>query len=128
MASFSQPRILTFQADASITKGKAVKISSTDKKLVTVCSATTDESVGIVQSAPTASADLVEVAIQGGGALALLGGSVTHGQFLVATTDGSLIKASASADKIIARAMQDGSSGDLIGVEVVYAFAVAAES
>lgn len=128
MASFSAPRILTFVADASVTKGKAVKISSTDKKLVTVCSANTDKAVGIVQSAPLASADLVEVAVPGGGALALLGESVSRGNYLVAHTDGTLVMANTAGDHIIAMAMQDGVSGDLIGVEVIAGHAAVAES
>jgi len=128
MAASSKPRIYTFKVDVSVARGRAVKLNSADGQHVTVCAATTDNPVGIAQNDTSASGDFIEVALPGGGAKALLGGSVSKGNRLSSTTDGSLIKASGSGDEIIAEAMQDGVSGDIIAVEVVRASAVAAQS
>ncbi len=127
MAQSSQPRIVAFLADASITKGKAVKVASGYLNgHVRVGAANTDRCIGIIQNTPTASGDVAEVAIQGGGAKGLLGETVSAGEDLVSHSDGTLVKPNASADKIIARAVEGGVVGDLIAVEVYYADATAA--
>lgn len=126
MASSSTPRILTFIADSSIAKGKAVKIGS-DKDHVALGAANTDKCFGIAQCEATASGNSIEVAINGGGAKALLGESVTAGLDLVSHTDGTLVKPNAEGDQIIARAMADGSASDLVSVEVYYATAHASQ-
>jgi hypothetical protein len=126
MASTLEPVIQTLLADAAISKGMAVKFG-TDFKHVAKGAANTDRCIGIAQSAPTAAEDAVEVAFPGGGAKGLLGESVSAGNDLCAHTDGTLVKVNASGDAIIARAMQGGSSGDLIDVLVYYAPALAAQ-
>ncbi len=126
MASSFEPKIQTFLADGAIAKGKAVKIG-TDDKHVAVGAANTDGVIGIAQSASDAAEDLIEVAVGAGGAKGLLGESVVAGKLLVSHTDGTLVKANASGDHIIAKALQDGSSGDLISVMVCYGHAAAAE-
>jgi len=126
MASSSEPRVLTFLADAAIAKGKAVKIG-TDRKHVAVGAANTDRCVGILQNAVTAADDSCEVAIQGGGAKALLGETVSAGDDLCSHTDGSLVKVNAEGDQILCRALEGGAASDLIGVEVYYATAHAAQ-
>lgn len=50
---------------------------------------------------------------------AQLGGSVTTGQRLKATTAGKLIAVAADKDEYVAIANQDGADGDLIAVDVV---------
>lgn len=125
MASSLAPKIVAFLADAAITKGMAVKIGSNDQH-VAKSAANTDSSVGLAQVSVTTAEDTVEVAI-GGGAKGLLGESVVAGKLLVAHTDGTLVKANASGDKIIAMAMEGGASGDLIDVVVVPSMAAAAE-
>lgn len=126
MASSSTPRIYSFLADGSIAKGKAVAIGS-DKNHVVVGSANTQKCIGIIQAEVTAAEQSAEVAIQGGGAKALLGESVVAGNDLCAHTDGSLVKVNAEGDQILARAMEDGSANDLIAVEIYYATAHAAQ-
>lgn len=126
MASTSSQRILTFKADAAIAKGKAVKIG-TDNQHVAVGAANTDGVIGIVQNAPDAAEAFAEVAIQGGGAKGLLGESVAAGKLLVSHTDGSLVKANAIGDQLIAKALESGVAGDLIAVEVIYGHAAQAE-
>lgn len=121
------PNVLTFKADAAISQGMAVKFG-TDKEHVAKGSANTSDCIGIcLTTGVTTAEDLVEVAIPGGGGEALLGGSVSMGQELVSHTDGSLVVAQAAGDKVIAIAMEDGVSGDIISVQVVRFAAYAAE-
>lgn len=126
MASSLAPKIVGFLADAAISKGMAVKIGSDDKH-VAKGAANTDSCIGIAQVAVTTAEDTVEVALPGGGGKALLGESVVAGKLLVAHTDGTLVKANASGDKIIAMALEGGASGDLIDVVVAASMAAAAE-
>lgn len=126
MASHSEPRIYLFKHTAAIAKGKAVKISNAAGDTVVVGAANTDRCIGIIQNAASSSLEGAEVALPGGGGKALLGESVSAGDYLVSHTDGSLYKANAEGDHIIAIAMQDGVAGDLIAVEVVIATAHAA--
>lgn len=119
MASFTAPRIYTYKATAAVAKGKAVKIGAS-RDTVAVASATTDRCIGLVQNGDvTAAGDNVEVAIQGGGGLGLLAGTVAAGNDLTANASGALIKVATTGDEIIARAMEAGVSGDLISVEVL---------
>jgi hypothetical protein len=124
MASTSTPRILIFKADGSITSGKAVKAGHADG-FVAIGAATTDKCIGIAQNTASASGKFIEVAINGGGAKALLGGSVASGHDVVCTTDGTLIVPGASADEIIGRAVEGGVSGDIVDIEVYYGKALA---
>ncbi len=126
MASSSAPRILAFLSDSSIAKGKAVKIG-TDKNHVALGAANTNRCFGIAQVEVTGSGSVCEVALPGGGAKGLLGESVSAGDDLVSHTDGTLVKPNAEGDQIIARAMQDGSTSDLIAVEVYLATAHASQ-
>lgn len=126
MASRSEAKFITLKADAAIARGKAVKFGS-DYKHVAVGAANTDRCYGILNTATTEAEDDAIVCIPGGGALGLLGEAVSAGDDLVSHTDGTLVKPNAEGDQIIARASQGGSAGDLIGVEVYYATAHAAQ-
>jgi len=126
MASSSTPRILAILAGAAIAKGKAVKKGSDDTHVI-AGTANTSRCVGVCQNAPAAAEDVAEIAMPGGGAKGLLGESVAMGDFLVSHTDGTLVKANASGDHIIAMAMKDGVANDLIDIEVVAGQAAAAE-
>lgn len=126
MASSLEPTVLTYAADAAITKGWAVKIG-TDKNHVAKAAATTNKTIGIAQSSPTSAEDAVEVCVMGG-CKGLLSGTVSAGMLLTATTDGSLVKIATAGDRIIARAMQDGVSGDLIDVIIAVGQAYQTES
>lgn len=125
MASHAISQIVDLLAAAAIAKGKAVKIGADDNHVV-VGAANTDKVLGILQTATTAAEDVAEIAV-GGGAKALLGESVVAGNLLVSHTDGSLVKANALGDFIIAKAMEAGASGDLIDVMVIHGHAAAAE-
>lgn len=127
MASIHTPQIVSFVAEASIAKGKAVKAGAVGQNYVSLGSANTARCIGIAQSDTTASGQYVEVAVAGGGAKALLGEAVAYGNDLVCHTDGTLVLPNASGDEIVARAMEAGSTGDLISVQVYFAKALAAQ-
>lgn len=118
MASTSAPRIQAFFADAAIAKGKVIKLG-TDFKHVAVCSAATDKSVGIIQSAPGAAEDTCEVALPGGGAKALAGGTIATGDALTSDSNGALVATTTENDRVVAVAMQDAVANDIFAVEVV---------
>jgi len=118
MASHSTPGPEAYLADAAIARGKAVKIGS-DSKHVAVGAANTDKVLGILMTATTAAEETAEVALPGGGALGLLGETVSAGAYLVSHTDGSLVLPNAAGDHVVAVAKEGGVAGDLISVEVV---------
>lgn len=124
MASSLKPEIVVFLASAAVAKGKAVKIGADDNHIV-VGAANTDKCLGLVQSVPTAAEDPAEVAVAGG-AKGLLGETVAAGDLLVSHTDGTLVKANASGDFLIAKAMEGGAAADLIDVLVIHGHAAAA--
>ncbi len=118
MASSSAPRILTFKAAAAMAAYKAVKAGADDQH-VAVASAGSDKVIGIGQSAPTAAEDPIEVAINGGGAKALLGvGGAAFGDKLVSDASGTFIVSTTANDRVVCIAMGAGVAGDVIGVEV----------
>lgn len=117
MASYPAPKLAAYKADAAGTKGKAVKIG-TDYQHVAECSAASDKILGVLQSTPTAAEDVVEVALPGGGAVALCQTSITAGQLLTAHSDGKW-KPVSSGEYYGCQALKDGVAGDLIPVNVI---------
>lgn len=117
MSSHAKPNALTFIAAGAIGKGKAVTLAA-DGKTVTQCSSVTDKSIGICLNAPAAIGDRVEVALPGGGAKGLAGGTISAGDLLAPTTDGSLIATVTATNRWVAIAMEDMVSGDLGSVHV----------
>jgi len=122
---YSQPKILTFRAGGTIARGKAVKFGSADDTVV-VGAGATDDCIGIAQNAAE-SGDFVEVALPGGGGLALSQTTVTRGMLMVSHTDGALKPIAAANDRVVAMAMASGSANDLIPVEVLACQATATE-
>lgn len=120
MASSKEPKIQTFLADAAIAKGKAVKLG-TDFQHVAVCSAATDKSFGILQSAPGGAEAACEVAMPGGGAKALAGGSIATGDLLAPDSNGALVATTTENDRVVAIALQDAVANDIFNVDVVIA-------
>lgn len=129
MSAHSEPRSLAFKAGGAIVKGHAVKLSADDT--VVECTANTDDAIGIamndVSSAQATAGMDVEVALPGGGYKAKLGEGVARGLHLVPHTDGTLVKANAAGDSVIAVAMATGVTGDMIPVEVLHCKAVGAD-
>lgn len=120
MASYTKRRIYAYKsADASIVLGQLFKFGSADDTLTAVA-ANTDKFVGFNQSDAnevTAVGDQLEIAEIGGGAKALLGGTVTRGDDLMWSSAG-LVSATSSA-RVCAVAKASGVLNDLIPVEVV---------
>lgn len=117
MASSSEPRVLSFLAGAAVPAYSVVKPGA-DKSHVLVSAAASSKNKGISQNVASVAGDTVEVALPGGGGKAVLGGSVSDGDYLSANASGALIVAS-SGDHVSAQAQQDGVSGDVIAVEVL---------
>jgi hypothetical protein len=118
MSISSHVRSLAFKADAAIAKGTAVKPGS-DNMHVAVSASATSKNMGIAQTVATTAEDAIEIALPGGGAKGLAGGSWSFGDLLTPTTDGSLIVTTTPGDRYIAMAMEDAVIGDLASVEVV---------
>lgn len=125
MSASLKPTIQIFKCDAALLPYKAVKKGSDDKHVV-AGAANTDQVIGISQNTTTTAEDIVEVAVHGG-AKAKLGEQVVQGNFLVSDADGYLVKPNAANDIIIAQAMEDGASGDVIAVIITRGMASAAQ-
>jgi hypothetical protein len=123
--SHSKSRVQTYKASGAILRGQAVKLTANDT--VTKSAAATDKSVGIALC-DAADGKLVEVALPGGGAYGLCQTTVAKGKLLVSHTDAGLKPVAAANDRLVAMAMDDGSAGDLIPVEVITGQATATES
>jgi len=117
MSAMVKPNIATYEADAAIAKGQAVKFGTSNKRM-TPASATTDAVVGIAQNAAVNVGDLVEVALPGGGAKALAQASISKGNRLGVNASGSVQKVASQGDSEFAIAMDDASAGDIFEVFV----------
>ena len=117
MASYMAPKCLTFKAAGAIGEGYAVKAGA-DNQHVQVSTAKTDKSIGIAQNASVNADDKVEIALNGGGAKAKLGNTVSFGDLLAPTTDGTLIATTTAGDRYLCMALEDGIVGDIIAVHM----------
>lgn len=116
---FNIPGVIA-DTDLSTKQYRAVKMKGTTEVFeVAAITANTDKPIGILQNDPDTGGKAAEVA-WGGVSKVVLGGSVNSGDSLSPDTVGELISlaegTSASADDrfIIAHALQDGSSGEVI--------------
>jgi hypothetical protein len=111
--------IKTFNAGADLSDkiGHAVITNATNKEVI-VASANAD-CIGILTNDGIEN-EAIAVALVGELVKGKLGEAVSFGDPLKATTGGTLIEAGGTGDdNVIAVAMEDGSSGDLIYVNVV---------
>ena len=112
--------IKTFIAGENLTDkiGYAVIASATNKQVLLADDAN-DACLGILTNDGVAN-EAVGVALVGEVCKAKLGGAVEHGNELKAADGGALVVAGGTGDdNVIAIALQDGASGDLIYVNVV---------
>jgi hypothetical protein len=116
----------TYEADAAIAKGSAVKFGTSNKR-VAVCSATTDFSIGVAQNAAVNAGDLVEV-VHLGGAKGLAKASIVKGNLLGNNADGSIQKVASANDRVIGIAMDDASAADIFSMLVVPGMATQTQS
>lgn len=124
MASYSTPRLFSFLASGAILRGQAVKLSA--DKTVVAASANTDDCIGIAQEV-AADGEQVEVALPGGGGVALAGEGLTRGKLVVAGAGGKLFQSNASADRVIGMVMESAVLNDLVAVEILVGVAVGAD-
>lgn len=127
MSAMIKPLIATFECDALITKGQAVKFGTSNKR-VTPCAATTDLGFGVAQNTTLNIGDLVEVAVSGGGAKGLANSTIAKGNFLGFNANGKLQKLASANDVIIGQAMDDAVSGDVFSLMVNPSQGVATQS
>ncbi len=113
------------KVDAAIAIGLIVK-KGTDEDHVAVSTAATDKLVGIVQDTSTVAEQDTQVAVAGQAKIKLAE-SVVFGDFLTSDGAGAAIKPNNANENIIAKAMQDGSSGDLISCIICHGKATVAE-
>lgn len=125
MASTLAPRILAFEANGTISKGKAVKFVTSDASKVVQATAVNGLNFGIAQHDAVAG-EIIEVAVVGGGAKALAQATIAAGEMLISHTDGALKPASAETDRVIAIAMDDAAAGDIFDVIVIASQGIAA--
>ena len=126
MASCSPKRILTFNALSAVERGDAVKLDSSDFSKVEKCTANTDSAIGIAQC-DAAAGKAVEVALQGGGAVARAGEAISAGKLLVPGADGEVFQTNADGDRLVAVAMEDAVENDIFSVEVINGLATGAD-
>lgn len=117
MSSTFKPNIQIFKSDAAITKGMAVKFG-TDDTHVAKGALATDLLMGIAQNTVSAAAALVEVALSGGGAKGLAGGTVTRGDLVSCDSSGNIITSTTPGNRILGVAMQSAVSGDVFDIFV----------
>jgi hypothetical protein len=114
---------MTFLADGAMSRGIAVCFGSDDQHVTGAGDQGAGAKViGILQNDPTGPEDYAEVALPGGGAKAKLGDAVSAGDFLIHNySSNDLVHQSthATVERICAMALEDGSGGDLIAVEVM---------
>lgn len=114
--SQSLPRdIRTETADAAVTEFTFAKITSTG---IATATAATDKIIGVFQ-ATAATGEKVAYAA-GGTVKVKLGGTVTKGAYLTATTAGAAIATTTAGDTVAAVALEAGVSGDIAEASLVF--------
>jgi hypothetical protein len=124
MASSIKPLVRTYVANGTIPAYTFVKFDTTApasaKNPRIVIAEASAASCGIAQNASSASSgDEVEVAFPGGGALLKLGAGVSVGQTIMPMAGGVGTPTTAAGDHVGARAVEGGSTSDIIGVHIV---------
>lgn len=108
-------RVFATTSDLSGKDGYAVKHAG---GVLAVCSAITDQAVGICIKGGTVAQAQTEVLIHGEGQ-AILGGTVTAGQMLTPHTDSTLVASAGAGCTEFALALESGVAGDWVNVFVL---------
>lgn len=98
--------------DLSNKEGYAVKF---DTDGINVCSAITDQAIGIVTRGGASES---EVALAGEEVQAVAGGTVTRGKYVIPHTDGT-VKNTAASSQEFGLALESGVAGDWVNVLVL---------
>lgn len=108
-------KVFVSSADHSAKDGYCAKYSG---GVVVVCSAITDQAVGIISKGGTAAEAVTEVVIFGE-AKAVLGGTVTAGQMVTPHTDSTVVASAGAGCTEFGIALESGVAGDTINVFVL---------
>jgi hypothetical protein len=117
MSVSREPQILAFKADGVLSKGMVVKAGS-DGMHVAKSVLATSKHKGICQNDVDTAGDIVEVAMLGGGAKGLAGGTIADGDYLTADANGKLVATTTPGDHVIATAMESAVAGDIFSVDM----------
>lgn len=117
MSSIFPQNVLVFKCAAAIVKGVVVKPGA-DKDHAIVSAAATSLNFGINQTLTTTAEDKMEVAMPGGGAKGLAGGTFYFGDLLTADSAGKLVATTTPGNRYIAMALEDAVAEDLASVFV----------
>jgi hypothetical protein len=112
MSSSVRPHIVLKKSDGSISKGQIIKKGSDDDH-VAAASAATDKTFGVAQNDAPNAEDPVEVAIPGGGAKFLAGGTIAAGDQLTSDASGHAIATTTTGDRVIGVAEVDAVASDV---------------
>lgn len=111
----SQPtHIKSFKSPSAIEGRKVVTFGAADGEVVTA-TAPTNTLIGISEQIGSRDNDRVDVVIAGI-CEAKAGGNITRGEYLTVNGSGDVVAASASTDRIVGMAMQNGVANDVIDV------------
>ena len=119
MSSYAQQVMLSFKSDTAVIAVGSVVKNGSDNAHVAKSAAATSLNIGIAQSASAAAEDVIEVALPGGGAKGLAGGTWAMGDLLTSDGDGALVVTTTPGNRYIAMAMEIAATGDLASVHVV---------
>ena len=118
MASFPRPNLITnLTASATMVANqyKAVVLGASGIALAS----TGQNAIGILQNAPI-SGGVCEIAIVGGGGLAIAGATIAAGNLLEVDSAGLLVHATGAAENIVAMALQSAVVNDVFAVQVLF--------
>ena len=104
------------EADLSANQYHFVKDGTADRTIVL---AGAGEGFGILMTDPKLG-DMAEVALTGGNAEVVCGGTVAKGDLLKSDANGEAVVANVANDLALARAIEAGVAGDVIEVERVF--------
>lgn len=115
MSSF-KPFILTYKAEAAITKGQFVKFGADDLSVLPAGDG--EDVIGIAQNDAAAVGDPVEVAKPGGGGRVKLSATLARGAAVASNASG-LAKAPASGDRVGAVLEESGAANEIVSCSVL---------
>lgn len=106
----------TFICGAAVAANRIVKFGA-DKTKVIVGAAATDKAIGVSDNIGGATDDTIDVILDGI-ALVKLGGTVAFGDLVASDGTGQGVATTTATHRYIGVAMEDGVSGDVIGVRL----------
>ena len=113
MSSYVQPNMKAYCAEAALTKFSFVKFGAGDDKVL--LSGAAERAFGINMSNDIAINGVAEIALNGGGGLVKLAGTIARGQSIASNAAGLGVLATAG-QFAPAIAMESGVAGDVISV------------